>query len=290
VPAQRSRDRGSPDETVATPARRRLAGDLVDLGLRDQNLLITGASGMLGAAAARALAAEGARLALFARDAAKLEPFATELRALGAPQVAIVQGDLAHGSSTDAAVAQAATALGRLDGLVAAAGAAQGGLFWEIDDEAWQRHLEAKLFGTIRVLRAVAPRLVAQRSGRIVLIVGNSAKHPEPRMLPGAVANSGLLAIVRGLAEEFGPHGVVINALNPGPVRSSRWDAQMRALAEREGGTPAEAEARFLAKAALRRIATPEEIAAHVAFLASPRAAHMTGTSVTIDGGTVKTP
>lgn len=262
----------------------------MDLGLRDQNILLTGGSGMLGAAAARLLAAEGARLALFGRDATRLEPLAAELRALGAPRVVVVQGDLAQAASTDAAVEQAAAALGRLDGLVAAAGAAQGGLFWEIDDAAWQRHLEAKLFGTIRVLRAVAPRMVAQRAGRIVLIVGNSAKYPEPRMIPGAVANSGLLAIVRGLAEELGPHGVVINALNPGPVRSSRWDAQMRGIAEREGGTAAEAEARFLAKAALRRIATPEEVAAHVAFLASPRAAHMTGTSVTIDGGTVKTP
>lgn len=262
----------------------------MDLGLRDQNLLITGASGMLGAAAARLLAAEGANLALFARDVAKVEPLAAELRQLGAPRVVLVQGDLAQAASTDAAVARAAAELGRLDGLVAAAGAAQGGLFWEIDDAAWQRHLEAKLFGTIRVLRAVAPRLVAQRAGRIVLIVGNSAKYPEPRMIPGAVANSGLLAIVRALAEELGPHGVVINAVNPGPVRSARWDAQMQGIAAKEGGTAAEAEAKFLQKAALRRITTPEEVAAHVAFLASPRAAHMTGTSVTIDGGTVKTP
>jgi 3-oxoacyl-[acyl-carrier protein] reductase len=262
----------------------------MDLGLRNQNVLLTGASGMLGSAAARALAAEGARLTLFGRDPVRLETLAQELRALGAPLASVVLGDLADAGSTDEAVAHAAAALGRIDVLVAAAGAAQGGLFWEIDDAAWQRHLEAKLFGTIRVLRAVAPRLVAQRAGRIVLIVGNSAKYPEPRMIPGAVANSGLLAIVRALAEELGPHGVVINAVNPGPVRSARWDAQMQGIAAKEGGTAAEAEAKFLQKAALRRITTPEEVAAHVAFLASPRAAHMTGTSVTIDGGTVKTP
>ena len=106
----------------------------MDLGLRDQNVLLTGASGVLGAAAARALAAEGARLALFGRDAAKLEPLAHALRGLGAPLVSIVQGDLADAASTDAAVERAAAALGPLDVLVAAAGAAQGGLFWEIDD------------------------------------------------------------------------------------------------------------------------------------------------------------
>ncbi len=262
----------------------------MDLGLRDQNVLLTGASGVLGAAAARALAAEGARLALFGRDAAKLEPLAHDLRALGAPLVSIVEGDLADAASTDAAVERAAAALGTLDVLVAAAGAAQGGLFWEIDDDAWRRSLEAKLFGTIRVLRAVAPRMVQHGAGRIVVIVGNSAKHPEPRMLPGAAANAALLALVRGLAEELGPHGVVINALNPGPVRSPRWDGMMQAAAGREGTTPAQAEAPFLAKSALRRLASAEEVAAHVAFLCSARAANMTGTSVTIDGGTTKTP
>jgi 3-oxoacyl-[acyl-carrier protein] reductase len=262
----------------------------MDLGLRDQNILLTGASGMLGAAAARVLAAEGARLALFGRDAAKLAPLAQELRGLGAGLVTIVQGDLADAASTDAAVDAAVAALGPLDVLVAAAGAAQGGLFWEIDDDAWKRNLEAKLFGTIRVLRAVAPRMVERRAGRIVVIVGSSAKYPEPRMLPGAAANSALLAIVRGLAEELGPHGVAINALNPGPVRSPRWDTMMQAAGVREGTTAAVAEARYLEKAALRRIATAGEVADHVAFLCSPRAAHMTGTSVTIDGGTAKAP
>ena len=109
-------------------------------------------------------------------------------------------------------------------------------------------------------------------------------------MLPGAAANAALLAIVRGLAEELGPHGVSIIALNPGPVRSPRWDGMMTAAAAREGITPAQAEARFLEKSALRRIATAEEVATHIAFLCSARAAHMTGTSVTIDGGTTKSP
>ena len=262
----------------------------MDLGLRDQNVLLTGASGMLGAAAARALAAEGARLALFGRDPSKLAPLADSLRSLGTPQVTIVQGDLADAASTDAAVAQTIATLGSVDVLVAAAGAAQGGLFWELDDDAWRRNLEAKLFGTIRVLRAVAPHMVGRRAGRIVVIVGNSAKNPEPRLLPGAAANSALLAIVRGLAEELGPHGVAIDALNPGPVRSPRWDGMMAAAAARDGTTPAQAESRYLERAALRRIATADEVGTHVAFLCSPRAAHMTGTSVTIDGGTTKTP
>jgi NAD(P)-dependent dehydrogenase (short-subunit alcohol dehydrogenase family) len=258
----------------------------MDLQLDGKRVVLCGASGVLGRAIARTLAAEGAQVALLGRDLARLQVEAmqppTNFCAIGC--------DLSSPTATAHAIEEAITALGGVDVFISAAGAAQGGVFWEIDDAAWQRNLDIKLFGTIRALREIAPRMIAQRGGRIVLVVGNSARQPEPRMLPGAAANAALLAIVRGLAEELGPHGVAINAVNPGPVRSSRWDTLMQAAAKREGCTPAEAEAKFLEKTALRRLATPEEIATHVAFLASPMAAHLTGTSLTIDGGSTKSP
>lgn len=262
----------------------------MDLRLTHQRVLLTGATGVLGQAIARALVAEGAAVALLGRDAEALATLGRSLSATTPTRVVPVTCDLREAAATDAAVAQAVLELGGLDIVVCAAGAAQGGVFWEIDDAAWQRNLEVKLFGTIRTLRAVAPRLVAQGHGRIVLVVGNSARQPDPRMLPGAAANAALLAIVRGLAEELGPHGVALNAVNPGPVRSSRWTTLMEAAARREGITVAEAEARILRKSALRRLATPEEIATHVLFLASPVAAHLTGTSVTVDGGSAPSP
>ena len=262
----------------------------MDLQLRDAGVVLSGASGALGHAIARAFASEGARLVLLARKPAALESLVAEISATGAPRPLALNCDLSSASSTDAAIEAAERALGAIDVLVLAAGAAQGGIFWDIDDAAWQRNLDAKLFGSIRSLRAVAPRMTARGRGRIVVIAGNSARLPEPRMLPGAVANAGLLAIVRGLAEELGPHGVAINALDPGPVRSTRWQRMMQAEAERAGTTVDVAEAPFLAKSALRRLATAEEVAQHVLFLASPRAAHLTGTSLTVDGGSTKSP
>ena len=262
----------------------------MDLQLANQRVVLCGAAGVLGRAIAAALASEGARLALLGRDPGALADLARSLPAAAGGAHLALECDLAVAESTDAAIDAADSGLGGIDVLISAAGAAQGGVFWEIDDAAWRSNLEIKLFGTIRALRAVAPRMVAKRRGRIVLVVGNSARQPEPRMLPGAAANAALLAIVRGLAEELGPHGVAINAVNPGPVRSARWDRLMQAAAVREGGTAAEAEARFLEKTALRRLATPEEVATHVAFLASPAAAHLTGTSLTIDGGSTKSP
>lgn len=261
----------------------------MDLQLNGKRVVLCGAAGVLGKAIATRLAAEGATLALLGRDLQTLQALAASLVPAATTHQAIAC-DLSNAESVDAAIDQAEKSLGGIDVFVSAAGAAQGGVFWEIDDAAWRSNLEVKLFGTIRVLRAVAPRMIARRSGRIVLVVGNSARQPEPRMLPGAAANAALLAIVRGLAEELGPHGVAINAVNPGPVRSSRWDTLMQSAATREGITTAEAEARFLEKTALRRLASAEEIAQHVTFLASPIAAHLTGTSLTIDGGSTKSP
>lgn len=261
----------------------------MDLQLANQRVVLCGAAGVLGRAIAQTLAAEGARLALLGRNPAALDELAQSLPAGRNPHLALAC-DLSLAASTDAAIEAAARGLGDIDVLISAAGAAQGGVFWEIDDAAWRSNLEVKLFGNIRALRAVAPRMVANGRGRIVLVVGNSARQPEPRMLPGAAANAALLAIVRGLAEELGPHGVAINAVNPGPVRSARWDRLMQAAAARDGVEVAVAEARFLEKTALRRLATPQEVATHVAFLASPAAAHLSGTSLTVDGGSTKSP
>lgn len=262
----------------------------MELSLKNKSVLIAGATGVLGQAITAAFAREGARLALGGRDLSALQSLQIEARALGAEDTRIFEWDLASESSTLATVNAAAQVFSGIDIFVAAAGAAQGGVFWEIDDAAWQRNLNAKLFGTLRALRAIGPKMMQQGRGRIVLVIGNSARQPEPRMLPGAVANAGLLAVVRGLAEELGPHGVSINAVNPGPVRSSRWQNLMDQAAAREGITPAEAEMRFLERSALRRLATADEVANHVLFLSSEAAAHMTGTAITVDGGSTKTP
>jgi NAD(P)-dependent dehydrogenase (short-subunit alcohol dehydrogenase family) len=263
----------------------------MDLALRSKVVLIAGASGVLGAASARLFAAEGATLALLGRNRDRLEPLIEECRAIaGRERVEGFEADLGNARATAAACEAACARFGRLDVVVAAAGAAQGGVFWQIDDEAWQRNLEAKLFGTIRLLRAVIPGLIERRAGRIVVIVGSSAKMPEARMLPGAAANAALLAIVRGLAIELGVHGIAINAVNPGPVRSPRWDTMMSAAAAAAGITAAESERPFLEGSALKRLATPEDVAQHVVFLASERAAHLTGTSVTVDGGATRSP
>ena len=204
----------------------------MDLQLRDSKVVLCGATGLLGKTIALELAREGAHIALLGRDPNALAALKAEVEANGSPGAIAIECQLDSETSTDHAIHAAIEAQGGIDVFIFAAGAAQGGIFWEMDDVTWKSNLEVKLFGAIRALRAVAPAMIARRAGRIVMVVGNSAKFPEPRMLPGAAANAALLAIVRGLAEELGPHGVSINAINPGPVRSPRWDRLMQAAAK----------------------------------------------------------
>lgn len=262
----------------------------MDLSLKNKSVLIAGATGLLGSAISLAMAQEGTHLILGGRNLEALQGLQEKALRNGAASATPLLWDLASESSTHEVVEQTLTLFPSLDVFISAAGAAQGGVFWEIDDAAWQRHLEAKLFGTLRALRAVGPAMIKQGHGRIVLVVGNSARQPEPRMLPGAVANSGLLAVVHGLAKELGPHGVHINAVNPGPVQSPRWQNLMQQAAERDGITVEAAETDFLRRAALQRLATADEVARHVIFLASDAAAHMSGTSLTVDGGSTYSP
>lgn len=251
----------------------------MDLGLKGKATLIAGASKGIGAATARLMAREGARLVLAARDATAL---AVEL---GATAVA---ADFTEAGSGDAAVQAALAAFGRLDVLVVSIGAAQGGLFWELDDAVWDAAFSLKFMGMVRLLRAAAPVMQAQGSGSIIVVVGNNGRQPHPRMLPGSSANAACLAVVKGLSEELAPHGVRVNAVNPGPTRTGRWDTLMTNLAAGSGRSAQAEEADQLARIPMGRANEPEEIARLVAMFASDLAPALTGASLTCDGGVTK--
>jgi 3-oxoacyl-[acyl-carrier protein] reductase len=254
-----------------------------DLQLSDHRVVLCGANGTLGRAIARKLADEGAHLALLGRNIDSLRNVVEGLPTSASGRHHLVAHcDLGQQESIDRAIETAEKDLGGIDVFISAAGASQGGIFWELDDAAWQRNLEVKLFGTLRILRAVTTRMVNSQRGRIVIIAGNSAEKPDPRMLPGAAANAALLAIVRGLADELKPRGVSINAVSPGPVHSPRLDALMKAEAERSGTTPEAATAAFLERSGVRELVTPEDVADYVAFFASTLSSHLTGTSITV--------
>jgi len=262
----------------------------MDLKLEGKVALITGASRGLGAATANLLAAEGARLAISARDADTLEATAADIRAASGAEVATVAQDLTEPGGADKVAAVALDAYGRIDILINSAGAARGGVFWEITDEVWEQSLALKFFATMRMIRAVLPAMRTRKYGRIVTIVGNGGCQPGPRALPGGAANAALLALTSGLAREIAPDGIFINAVNPGPTMTDRWTGLFADMSSRTGRPMEALKAEVEENIPLGRFGDPDEIARAVAFLASDCASNITGTSILCDGGEVMAP
>jgi len=260
----------------------------MDLGLEDKAVIVTGGNKGLGAASARRLAAEGARLFLVARDEAQTAAVARAIEDEHCTTCAFLSADLTEAGAAEAVVAQAIEALGRVDVLINSAGASQGGIFWEVPDVVWEDSFALKFMGTVRMMRAVIPHMRERGSGRIVSIIGNTGRQPPARLLPGAAANAALLAVTAGLAQEVAADGIAVLALNPGPTRTERWNTLMENLAKQSGRTVPEVEGDFMKDIPMNRLGDPDEIARLVAFLASEAAANMTGTSLTADGGWTK--
>lgn len=260
----------------------------MDLFLNDKTAIVTGGSKGLGAASARLLAHEGARLFLTARNAGQLQSLAQQIEREFGTACAYLPADLTEPGAAQEIVKRAFEALGHVDILINCAGASQGGVFWEISDQVWADSLSLKFMGSVRMMRAVLPHMRERGSGRIVTVVGNTGRQPNARMLPGAAANAALLAVTAGLAQEVAGDGIAVLALNPGPTRTERWNTLMANLAEQSGRSVAEVEGGFLKDIPMDKLGNPEEVAGLIVFLASEAAANMTGTSLTADGGWTK--
>lgn len=250
--------------------------------------MISGASKGIGRAVALGLAEEGVHLALNARTAEPLEKLAAEITRQYGVQTLAVPGDMSRLPDVQAFVQRTVERFGHIDILVNNAGSSQGGIFWEVPDQVWLDSWGLKLFGYVRLMREVIPHMIRQGGGRIVNIVGNTGKQPVPTLLPGGSANVALLNITRGVAEAVAKHNIIVNAVNPGPIRTERWDGLMEGLGKALGITAAEYEATFVKEIPVGRVGRPEEIADLVVFFASERAAYITGTSITADGGMTK--
>ena len=257
----------------------------MDLQLDGRSALVTGGSAGIGRAVALALIAEGCRVAVVGRDAARLAAMRADV---GDAMLTTIEADLATAAGADIVASATIAAIGVPDILVNSAGSSQGGLFWTIADSVWDESLNLKLMGTIRMLRAIVPLMVERGSGNVVTIVGNSGRQPGARFLPGSAANAALLAVTKGLADEVAASGVVINAVSPGPTRTDRWTGLMAKAATASSQTIDAVEATHVAAIPNGRLSEPDEIARYVVFLCSPLATAATGTSITIDGGATR--
>jgi 3-oxoacyl-[acyl-carrier protein] reductase len=249
--------------------------------------VVTGASRGIGRAIALELARRGADVMVTARDAVRLSEVAAEIRALGR-RAAVRACDLREPAAAAGIVDQTVAELGGLDVLVNNAGATKRGDFLQLTDEDWLDGYALKLHGAVRLTRRAWPHLRA-RGGSVVNIAGVGGRTPGPDFTLGGSVNGALLTFTKGLADAGVRDGVQVNAINPGYVRSDRFNARILQRITATGETVAAAEARVVSEAQSTRLGEPADIAHLVAFLVSPEARYVHGALIDADGGQTKT-
>lgn len=261
----------------------------MDLGIRGKAALVTGGSRGIGRETAKRLLAEGARVFICARSRDALARTCAELAGETGGEVGFAAADVSNGPELAPLVEKARERLGAIDILVNNAGTMSSGRFDALDDAALQAQLDTKLFGFLRLIRLVAPGMRAKGWGRVVNVIGGAGKEPDPYMFGSGMTNSALLNMTKSLSAEFGEWGIHVNAVCPGWVDTELWRMNARGLAA-ELGADSEEEARRRAarRNALGRFGRPEELADAIAFLCSARASYITGVSLNLDGGRLK--
>ena len=261
----------------------------MDLGIEGRSAIVTGASRGIGRETARQFLEEGARVTICGRNAEALERTRAELSDRTGGEIHAQVADMTKPADIERLVQSARERFGTVDILVNNAGQMYSGRFAVMTDDGLKEQFETKIFGFLRAIRLVYPLMKAQRWGRIVNIIGGAGKEPDPYMFGSGITNSGLLNITKSLSTEFGEDNVLVNAVCPGWVDTNLWQRNAQGLAQ-ELGVSDEEEARRKAarRNALNRFGKPEELANAIVFLCSERAAYITGVSLNLDGGRLK--
>jgi 3-oxoacyl-[acyl-carrier protein] reductase len=255
----------------------------MELGLGGKVALVTGASQGLGHAIASRLAAEGMRVAVSARNEAKLKSLAEAVEAAGG-HCLVHAADLRDPAAPAAFVESAVRSFGRIDVVVNNAGATVRGDFLALGDEQWSDGFELKFFGAMRLSRAAWPHLVAS-GGSIVNIAGVGGRTGSAEFTIGGSVNAALMHLTKSLADRGNTDGVRVNALNPGLIRTERLSRRINLRAERDKLSESEAAERMAAEMGIRDFGWPEDVASAVAFMVSAKAGYLQGAVIDLDGG-----
>jgi 3-oxoacyl-[acyl-carrier protein] reductase len=238
--------------------------------LTGKSALITGASGGIGAAVAKALHGAGGTVALHGTRAERLEALAGEL----GQRAHVTPADLSDRAAAEGLAKQAAEAMGGLDILVNNAGLTRDNLFLRMSAEEWDSVLQVNLTAAFLLSKAVLRPMMKARWGRIVMVSSVGAYIGAPGQSNYASSKAGLIGLARSIAREYGPRGITANVVAPGPIATDMLDA-----------LPDDKRAALGAQVPVGRVGTVDEVAAAVTFLASDPAAYITGAVLPVDGG-----
>jgi len=260
----------------------------MDLGLKDKVGLVAASSQGLGRAVAEELATEGASLVVCGRNAQTLDEAAAAIAERSNTRVLAVPADVTNTDDIKRLVDAGIERFGRIDILVTNAGGPPAGRFDQLTREQWEQAIRLTLLSAVELTRLVLPGMKERRWGRILNITSIAVKQPVENLLLSNSLRAGLTGFARTLANEVAADGITVNNVLPGYTRTERLDELAEMMAEKQGISPGEFRGKWEKEIPMGRLGEPREFAAVVAFLASERASYVTGTSIQVDGGWIK--
>ena len=260
----------------------------MDLMLKGKVAIVGGASKGLGRACAQALAEEGANLAICSRSQTDLEKAAQEIRSATGVEVLALAGDLEQHDVIRKLVASAAERFGRLDVLVSNSGGPPLAYAQNASEEQWATAVQRSLLFFARMAREALPHLKKAGGARIINILASTVYQPIPNLALSGATRMGVVAWAKSLADEVGRDGILVNNVCPGSILSERMLSNVTSRAKEKGISVEEALAERATETAVGRVGEPKELAYLVAFLASGRSSYITGTTMLVDGGLVR--
>ncbi len=260
----------------------------MDLELKDKVAVVGGASKGVGRACAEVLAQEGMKLALCSRSRPDLDKTAQEIRDATGTETLVFAGDLDRHETIRELIAATLDRFGRLDILVNNSGGPPLARAHNATEEQWATAVQRSLLFFARMSREAVPHLKRQGGGRIINILASTVYQPIPNLALSGATRMGVVAFAKSLADEVGRDGILVNNVCPGSILTDRMLSNVTARAKELGISVDEALAQRAAETAVGRIGDPRELASLVAFLASGKASYITGTTILVDGGLVR--
>ena len=260
----------------------------MDLQLTDQPVIVCASSAGLGKAAALEFAREGARVMLCGRRETELQQGVAEIKEATGREAKFTVADLTQPADIARLVEATVAAFGGVFALVNNSGGPPAGTFDAFDDATWQKAFELNLLSYVRTIRAVLPHLRKGGGGRIVNYTSSSVKSPLENLILSNTFRMGVLGLTKTLAAELGKDGILVNVLGPGRIQTDRIEQLDSIRAAKTGKSMEEVRTDNFKTIPLGRYGEPEEFAKLTVFLASPANTYLTGQTVLVDGGMVR--